>query len=61
MIIPDSSLPGGPGRGRSATKPDVSTDIVAVQSSFASMRESHYWPTSDAMGGCSNPTYNCTI
>ena len=40
-------------------KPDVSTDIVAVPSSCASMHESHYWPTSDAIDGCSNPTYNC--
>ena len=58
MIIPTLRYLGGRGRGRSTTKPDVSTDIVAVQSSFASMCESHYWPTSDAMGGCSNPTYN---
>ena len=40
-------------------KPDVSTEIVAVPSSCASMHESHYWPTSDAIDGCSNPTYNC--
>ena len=40
-------------------KPDVSSDIVAVPSSCASMHESHYWPTSDAIDGCSNPAYNC--
>ena len=45
--------------GQSTMKPDVSTEIVAVPSSCASMHESHYWPTSDAIDGCSNPTYNC--